>query len=102
MIATFCRASSPPANSTTDAKAAMMKPHTNLTTSLGFKAPPVDILPRTNDAESAEVIKNTLTRAIAKIDVTVASGYCSRVINSALVTFSDTALVMAPPVWRSA
>ncbi len=75
-----------------------MNPQTNLTTIPGFKSPPVDMLPRTNEAESAEVIKNTLTRIIAMIDVTIASGYCSRVINSALVTFSETALVMAPPV----
>src|SRR5690625_3502996 len=60
-----------------------MIPQINLILFGGYKLPPVVSIPRTNVAESADVIKNMLISRIAMLDINVVNGKCSNTENNA-------------------
>lgn len=69
-----CSAPSPPCQSKTAAVPDCTTPHTNLIFVLGFKFPYVVCIPKTNVAESADVIKNVLISRTAKTDIIADNG----------------------------
>ncbi len=68
MIAAVCKASKPPTYNKIEAKAAKTIPQIILMRFGGFKLPCVVNIPKTNVAESADVIKNVEIRRIARTD----------------------------------
>lgn len=81
IIDAVCRAFNPPDHSRINAAADTRIPHTIFVVFGGFKLPLVVCIPRTNVAESAEVIKNVLISKIANIDVKVLNGKCANTAN---------------------
>ena len=74
MINAFCNAVNPFADSRMIATADWATPHVNLTTLGGLSDPYVVCMPRTNVAESADVMKKMAMRMIAIIDSNIDIG----------------------------
>src|SRR5699024_4984056 len=73
-IEAVCNASNPPEKSSTAAAADWTSPQINFTIYGGLNKPFVVCIPRTNVAESADVIKKVLIRIMAITVATILSG----------------------------
>ena len=73
MIAAVCNASNPPIYNSVEAIAARTIPQIILIRFGGFKLPCVVNIPKTNVAESADVIKNVAISKIPKTDKAIQS-----------------------------
>lgn len=73
-IIAFCKAINPPEYNNTSAIDVSKIPHISLIRFAGLATPLVDIIARTNVPESADVIKNTATKIMAIMDITIPNG----------------------------
>ena len=78
-----CNACSPPDQSKTTAVNDWIMPHVNLIQFGGLRFPCVLSVPRTNVAESADVIKKVAIKTMAMSDMNAPRGNCSRSVNKA-------------------
>ena len=85
MIMVFCKAVSPLTDNRITAIVDWMIPQVSLTLFGGVNEPFVDCIPRTNVAESADVMKNEAIKKIAKTDMKSDIGITlniSKIVNS--------------------
>lgn len=85
MIMVFCKAVSPLTDNRMKAIVDWMVPQVSLTLFGGVNEPFVDCMPRTNVAESADVMKNEAIKKIAKTDMKSDIGITlniSKIVNS--------------------
>ena len=82
IIIVFCSAVSPLTDNKISAMVDWITPHVSLTLLGGVSDPFVDCIPRTNVAESADVIKNDAINKIATIEIIKENGM---VLNLSLI-----------------
>ncbi len=87
IIEAVCRAVNPPCHNKTAAVPDCTTPQTTFTLISGFRLPFVVCIPKTNVAESADVMKNVLINRISKTDIIVDIGKFSNTVNNAASDF---------------
>ncbi len=87
-ISKFCKAVKPSADNKITAIEDCAIPQTTFTMFDGFREPPVVCIPRTNVAESADVIKKVLIKITATIDNTIDIGNSLKTANNVSSVFN--------------